>query len=90
MTCATAAAPTAPLTPAGTLSRTTAFYLLASITVSFLAGSAAPTPLYPLYQAKWGFSPVTVTVVSASTRSPCSSRCSWPAGCPIMSDASPS
>jgi len=63
MTCATTAVPTAPLTPAGTLSRTTAFYLLASITVSFLAGSAAPTPLYPLYQAKWGFSPVTVTVV---------------------------
>ena len=40
-----------------------AFYLLASITVSFLAGSSAPTPLYPLYQAEWGFSPITVTVV---------------------------
>src|ERR1700687_3844263 len=39
------------------------FYLLASITVSFLAGSSAPTPLYPLYQAEWGFSPVAVTFV---------------------------
>jgi len=45
------------------LSRNAAFYLLASITVSFLAGSSAPTPLYALYQAQWGFSPTTVTVI---------------------------
>lgn len=45
------------------LSRNVAFYLLASITVSFLAGSSAPTPLYALYQAQWGFSPITVTVI---------------------------
>jgi predicted MFS family arabinose efflux permease len=45
------------------LSRNAAFYLLASITVSFLAGSSAPTPLYALYQARWGFSPITVTVI---------------------------
>ena len=45
------------------LSPAASFYLLASITVSFLAGSAAPTPLYPLYQAMWGFSPVTLTVI---------------------------
>ena len=45
------------------LSRNTSFYLLASITVSFLAGSSAPTPLYALYQAQWGFSPITVTVI---------------------------
>ncbi|HEX4405269.1 MAG TPA: MFS transporter, partial [Polyangia bacterium] len=38
-------------------------FLLASITVSFLAGSSAPTPLYAVYQAAWGFSPVTVTVI---------------------------
>jgi MFS family permease len=43
--------------------RTVAFYLQASITVSFLAGSSAPTPLYTTYQAKWGFSPITVTVI---------------------------
>ena len=40
-----------------------AFYLLASITLSFLAASSAPTPLYALYQSEWGFSPVTLTVV---------------------------
>ncbi|HSY39333.1 MAG TPA: MFS transporter, partial [Polyangia bacterium] len=28
-----------------------------------LAGSSAPTPLYALYQAAWGFSPITITVV---------------------------
>ena len=48
---------------AGYLSRNTAFYLLASITISFLAGSSAPTPLYALYQAQWGFSPITVTLI---------------------------
>src|ERR1700728_1846949 len=45
------------------LSKGAAFYLLASITVSFLASSSAPTPLYALYQAQWGFSPITVTVI---------------------------
>jgi predicted MFS family arabinose efflux permease len=45
------------------LSRTAAFYLQASIIVFFLAGSSAATPLYAVYQAAWGFSPVTVTVV---------------------------
>ncbi|HEY1692520.1 MAG TPA: MFS transporter [Polyangiaceae bacterium] len=39
------------------------FLLYASIVVFFLAGSSAPTPLYPVYQASWGFTPVTVTVV---------------------------
>src|SRR5260221_6836821 len=39
------------------------FYLLASIVLFFLAGSSAPTPLYAVYQAAWGFSPITVTVV---------------------------
>ena len=47
----------------GSLSKRAAFYLLASITISFLASSSAPTPLYALYQAQWGFSSVTVTVV---------------------------
>jgi predicted MFS family arabinose efflux permease len=40
-----------------------AFYLLASIIVSFLAGSSAPTPLYAVYASKWGFSPITTTVI---------------------------
>ncbi len=37
--------------------------LLGSIIVSFLAASAAPTPLYALYAARWGFSPLATTVV---------------------------
>ncbi len=45
------------------LSSTSAFYLQASIILFFLAGSSAPTPLYALYQAQWGFSPITVTVI---------------------------
>ncbi|WP_199853237.1 MFS transporter [Plantactinospora sp. BC1] len=39
--------------------------LLASILVSFLAASAAPTPLYGIYQERWHFSPITTTVVFA-------------------------
>jgi len=37
--------------------------ILASIFVSFLAASSAPTPLYALYQAAWGFSTITTTVI---------------------------
>ena len=37
--------------------------LLASITVTSLAGASAPTPLYAHYQAQWGFTPLTTTVV---------------------------
>ena len=48
---------------AHTLSAGASFYLLASITVSFLAGSSLPTPLYPLYQSLWSLSPMTITVV---------------------------
>ena len=36
---------------------------LASITVTFLAASAAPTPLYTTYQRAWGFSALTTTLV---------------------------
>jgi MFS family permease len=45
------------------LPRTASMVLLASIVVSFLAASAAPTPLYPVYAADWGFTPITTTVV---------------------------
>ncbi|WP_084717808.1 MFS transporter [Streptacidiphilus carbonis] len=45
------------------LPRGAAFYLQASIVVSFLAASSAPTPLYAVYQGEWGFSPITTTVV---------------------------
>ena len=40
-----------------------ALYLLASLVVSLLAASAAPTPLYAIYQRQWGFTPITITVV---------------------------
>lgn len=39
------------------------FALQVSMLVLFLAASSAPTPLYAVYQAEWGFSPVTVTVI---------------------------
>jgi predicted MFS family arabinose efflux permease len=45
------------------LSKPAAFALQASIILFFLASSSAPTPLYAVYQAAWGFSPITVTMV---------------------------
>ncbi len=45
------------------LSSGIAFGLLTSILVSLLASSSAPTPLYATYQAQWGFSAVTITVI---------------------------
>lgn len=45
------------------LSSSIAFVLQASIILLFLAGSSAPTPLYAVYQAQWGFSPITVTAI---------------------------
>lgn len=45
------------------LPRTAAFYLQASIVLFFLAGSSAPTPLYAVYQAQWGFSPIVITLI---------------------------
>lgn len=53
-------------TPAARSSRLTgrpALYLLASLVVSLLAASAAPTPLYAIYQQQWGFTPITITIV---------------------------
>jgi predicted MFS family arabinose efflux permease len=47
----------------GRLPARAAFFLQVSIVVSLLAGSAAPTPLYALYQREWGFSPIITTVV---------------------------
>jgi len=37
--------------------------LLAFITVSYLASSSAPTPLYPIYQGDWGFSAMAISFV---------------------------
>jgi DNA-binding NarL/FixJ family response regulator len=38
-------------------------YLQASVIVSFLAASSAPTPLYAVYQQQWHFPAITTTVV---------------------------
>ncbi|MFC4033518.1 MFS transporter [Streptomyces polygonati] len=45
------------------LGPTASLVLLASIVVSLLAASSAPTPLYAVYQREWGFSPITTTVI---------------------------
>ena len=51
------------MTARHTLSKPAAFRLQVSIILFFLASSSAPTPLWSVYQAAWGFSPVTVTIV---------------------------
>ena len=46
-----------------TLGPTASTAVIASLLISFLAASSAPTPLYAIYQNAWGFSPITTTVV---------------------------
>src|ERR1700722_8900982 len=53
----------APPAPRSRVAGRPALYLLASLVVSLLAASAAPTPLYAIYQRQWGFTPITVTIV---------------------------
>src|SRR5215475_2015890 len=45
------------------LSGRSAVFVLASLIVALLASSAAPTPLYAIYQAQWHFTPITTTIV---------------------------
>jgi predicted MFS family arabinose efflux permease len=45
------------------MSRTAALRLNASILVTYLAASTAPSPLYALYREAWGFSALTLTLV---------------------------
>jgi MFS family permease len=45
------------------LGPTASLVVLASVVVSMLAGSSAPTPLYASYQHEWGFSAITTTTV---------------------------
>src|SRR6188768_2071919 len=52
-----------PVSVAAQKAPTAAVFLLASITVAFMAGASAPMPLYPTYQAEWGFSSLTITVI---------------------------
>jgi MFS family permease len=47
------------------MSRNTAFWVLATILGVLLFASSVPSPLYPVYQAEWDFSAVTLTSVFA-------------------------
>src|SRR3954462_13866580 len=47
------------------LSHDRAFWAMAAITVTFPAASAVPSPLYAVYQQRWGFSASTLTGVFA-------------------------
>ena len=48
-----------------TLPRAVAFWLVAATTATLTAASSAPSPLYPVYQAEFGFSAITLTVIFA-------------------------
>jgi MFS family permease len=45
------------------LSRRAGFGVQVSLQVLLLAASSAPTPLYSVFQAEWGLTPITITVV---------------------------
>jgi MFS family permease len=49
----------------GKLGGTSAFWLLAVTLAAFLFASSAPSPLYVVYQQKWGFSAIVLTAVFA-------------------------
>lgn len=48
------------------LSRHTAFWLIAYAFSAVMLGTTLPTPLYPAYEERFGFGPLTVTVVFAT------------------------
>ncbi|HEX8955489.1 MAG TPA: MFS transporter, partial [Burkholderiaceae bacterium] len=50
----------------GILGKEAALLLQALTVVAFLAASSAPSPLYAIYRAAWGFSALTLTAVFAS------------------------
>lgn len=47
------------------LSRPLGFAVAGLAMTGLMAGAAAPSPLYPVYQQLWGFSPFTLTVIFA-------------------------
>jgi MFS family permease len=53
------------LSDAGHRRRRAAFWVIAAAIAVVMFGSAAPSPLYPVYQHLWGFSPAMLTVVFA-------------------------
>lgn len=46
--------------------RRVSFWVLAGVLSLFLFAASAPSPLYPVYAAKWGFSSITVTAIYAA------------------------
>lgn len=51
---------------AGRLPPRAAFALVATLVITFLAASSAPSPLYALYREAWGFSALVLTVIFSS------------------------
>lgn len=49
----------------GRISRRAGFWLLAGTLLAFMAAASTPSPLYVLYQQRWGFSAATLTAVFA-------------------------
>jgi MFS family permease len=47
------------------ISHAVSFWLLAILLGLFLFAATAPSPLYPVYAAKWGFSSITITAIYA-------------------------
>ena len=60
-----------PVIQPGKLSRRGATAFHAFVLMSFLAASAAPTPLYRVYQQEWDSAPRCSLSSSALTRWPC-------------------
>jgi MFS family permease len=48
------------------LPRTASFWVVAATTAALTAASSAPSPLYPVYQAQFGFSSITLTAIFAA------------------------
>lgn len=51
---------------AGSVSRPTAYWLVFVVFITAMLGNALPTPLYVIYQSRWGFRAGTLTLVFAT------------------------
>jgi MFS family permease len=65
MSSALATAPSQPPVAGRVLPRRISFWLVAATMAVTLAASSAPSPLYPVLQAKYGFSTIMLTVIFA-------------------------
>lgn len=57
--------PAGSLLVARRLPRSVSFWVVAAATAALTAASSAPSPLYPVYQAQFGFSSLTLTAIFA-------------------------